>query len=247
MPRRGSRRQGEEDIAERDVNLLPPSIIIRPKEKTEDMSVLQYVDYFKKIMKVNKWSDEESGDIFAALLGPTDQSTMGLSWNSFSDLEKQLKEKQLPMREANLAQLMRFEIKEGETIQQLRDRGLHLISLVYPDFSEDMKSKLARDFIVYALPDDLKKQVLGGRPTTLEETVSVAAACFEMSNGVGIVSAVETKNLECWFCHERGHLQRLCPKKKKWKKSKGNGGQLCLLGESQLMPSSPQTTMEDSS
>ena len=242
-------------------------VTVRPKEKDDKTSVTEYMTYFKRIMKVNKWSDQEAGDIFAALLGPNDRSLTGLVWTSFSNLEEQLKAKDLPMREAHLANLMHIEMQEGETISHLRDRTCHLVEQVYPSMSEVDRGRLARDFFLYALPPDLRKHVLAGRPTSLEDTVSVAASCWDMRDSSQSVSAMlrgpqrqdrrqgPRKDIVCWFCREKGHIERFCREKRAQMSErrsgtqKGNERQLCSFGGAQLPPYDPETTtgMGDSS
>ena len=53
-------------------------LMLRPTEKKPDQQIADYITYFKRVCKVNAWTDEEAGDIFCALLGPTDKTIEAL-------------------------------------------------------------------------------------------------------------------------------------------------------------------------
>ena len=247
---------------------VPRHPVVRPVEKKDGTDIVQYLEYFKRIIKVNSWSDEEAGDIFVALLGQSDKSTEGLTWTSFTDLEAKLKAKDQPLREAHLAKLMALERKDGESASELRDRTVHLVNLVYPTVSPDGREKIVRDFYLYSLPSQLRQRILLGMPVSLEEVVALTASLVELdivaaSKSIsmvdeppGEVNAVGTfrqprRNREdipeCWFCHKRGHVQRDCYRRQKAAHSQGNAAGLFLLGEEQSTPSAPKEEMGDSS
>jgi hypothetical protein len=215
-------------------------IVIRPKEKQPEQSVLEYVDYFKRVKKVNHWSDKDAGEIFCALLGPADRTIDSLQekWTTFSELEALLRSKQEPMRDANLADLMQLEMKEYESVDNLRNRVMHLVSLVYGRFSLDVQTQIARDFFLHALPREVKMHVLGARTMTLDDTVNIAKSSMLMSDK-SVVAAYEPRNkernrestasrvstakseskksvseIQCFKCKGYGHISRNCPSKK---------------------------------
>lgn len=86
------------------------------------------------------------------------------------------------MREANLECLMRIKLGENEDVSVFRDRCVHLVGLVYDEFERHQQQILARDHFLFGLPDNLKRQVLAGRPKSLEEVVSLAAAMMKTSS-----------------------------------------------------------------
>lgn len=210
-------------------------IVLRPKEKEATQAVLDYLDYFKNIMKVNQWSDEEAGSIFCALLGPNDRSVSSLSdeWTTFSELEFLLRKKEEPMRDSNLLSLMKITMKEFESVEALRDRIVRLVSLTYSNFSKDHQNQLSRDFILNALPTKVMMEVLAAKPRTLDDTVSIAKSSMLVSDSVekGNVAAFEFRNskfqkknarntkpgseIRCYSCQGIGHISRECPSKKK--------------------------------
>ena len=165
--------------------------MIRPKEKDEKQSILDYLEYFKRIMRVNHWTNEESGEIFCALLGPNDRSTDSLEgqWTTFSELEELLRSKETPMRDANLTSLMNLSMHDNETVEALRDRTVRLVSLVYSHFSKEVQSQIARDFFLHAIPQDVLLQVLTVSPKTLEDTVSITKSCLMIQKKQELVVA----------------------------------------------------------
>ena len=200
-----------------------PPCLVRPKEKGEDQSVLEYLSYFKRIMKVNHWEDDIAGDIFLSLLGPKDHTASMLEgqWEGFQELEQLLYKQEEPMREANLKQLMEIRLCEGESISSLRNRVVHLVSLVYGKTSSMTQLQLARDHFLFALPSKVKDHVLSSRPISLEDTVSVAASLFD-SFSISTLqnktrqekqeynSSANRSDVRCSLCHRLGHFSRNC-------------------------------------
>lgn len=218
--------QGEQDGGGGDLGMQREmgkiANIIRAKEKEPGQPISEYILYFKRVMKVNRWEDEIAGEIFSALLGPKDRSLDSLEgkWTGFRELEKLLVKKQEPMREAYLDELMHLKLKEGEGIEDFRNRTAHLVSLVYGNFDCSQQSQIVRDNLLYGLPDELRKQVLAGRAKGLEETISLIASCLSLSKNQNRscfdVDALarnrrdSQRRIKCWSCGKEGHTQRFC-------------------------------------
>ena len=127
------------------------------------------------------------------------------------------------MREANLEHLMSLKMKEDESVSTFRDRCVHLVSLVYDKFEKKHQQMIARDHFLYGLSLDLRKQVLAGRPTTLEEVVSLTASIRKLSEAscgaisevdavgkVGYQQRVPRNSIRCFGCGRVGHIKRFC-------------------------------------
>jgi hypothetical protein len=215
-------------------------IKLRPDKKEADQPILDYIDYFKKVVKVNHWNDEEAGDIFCALLGPSDRSVDSLEgqWTTFSELEKLLRSKEESMRDAHLASLMNVRLKDSENMEDLRNRMVRLVSTVYGSFSRNVQSQIARDHFLHALPGDTMIKVLAANPKSLEDTVSIAKSCVTIQNREVPVAATKeqpnqrnpfwknensrkrrdhlqsnSKDIQCFRCKGIGHMRKDCPSK----------------------------------
>ena len=197
------------------------STLIRPKEKDPQQSISDYLLYFKRIMKVNGWGNDIAGDIFIALLGPSDRVVQTLGkWTGFAELEALLLKREEPLREAHLAQLMSLKMENHELPSDLRNRVMRLVSIVYGEFSQEHQAKIGRDHFLYALPIELRQHVLAGRPKTFEETVSTAASCASLRKEDLTISSIkgsfENKGerfrvpMLCWQCGQEGHIRRFC-------------------------------------
>lgn len=248
MPRRRNRREDEDEGADAE-NRNASKILVRPREKGEGQSLFDYVSYFERVINANRWDDDEAGRIFAAMLGPTDRTLDALEerWETFSQIKALLVEKQKPLREAKLTELMYLKIKEGEQIETLRNRTMRLVTESYPDFPYEIQIRLARDHFLHALEDSLRIQVLVAKPITLEDTVSVAQSCTLLMEKERCVSVVtsreraernfhrneekfktnnESNKVQCFRCRGFGHIQRFC-------KSKRYGRQIAFVDEEQ--------------
>jgi hypothetical protein len=203
-------------------------------ERSEDQTPLEYLQYFKRVVKANNWTDRQAGEVFAAMLGVRDTTLNGLDgqWNGLEDLEVFLKQNEQPMREANLENLMLIRIKEGEKIMDFRNRCAHLTSLVYGNLDQEGQAQITRDHFLFGLPREFRKQILTGRPKTLEEVVSVAAAAYtsyltseEKHVEVSVASRQDGRDgtssykrqkdgrhrlFTCWRCGKKGHIERFC-------------------------------------
>lgn len=227
MPRHRGSRSGNA-VGNAEESRDEHQIIVRPKEKEPQQSILDYLDYFKRIMRVNHWTDENAGDIFCALLGPNDRCIDALhgEWNSFSELEELLRMKEQPMRDANLTTLMDLTMKENETVDTLRDRIMRLVSLVYGTFTKEQQCQITRDFFLHALPSSIKIQVLGAKPLSLDDTVSIAKSSQMVAKKMEmeIVAAFDPSkkqypkqkqsSVRCYKCGGIGHMRKDCPNEK---------------------------------
>lgn len=164
-------------------NEVRETMMLRPREKEKDQNIVEYIQYFKRIQKVNQWDDKTSGEIFAALCG-NERSLNSLDgkWITFSELERLILEQQAPLREAHLATLMKLKL-DGESVSSLRDKIQFLISMIYDKFSGIQHEILVRDFLLWSLPERLREKVLAGRPSTVDELVSLATVCQQQDNG----------------------------------------------------------------
>ena len=236
-------------------------ILVRPKEKGETQSMTEYVMYFKRVILANSWSDAEAGQIFPAMLGPEDRTLDSLEgqYQGFEQLTALLLKKEEPLREVNLGKLMRERKSDSESIEQFRNRIVHLVGLVYPSFSVEVRSQLARDHLLHGLPDSVRVQVQAARAQSLEDTFSIASSCLALKISRDEVCPVShesrqlnrqhlfQRRVRCFGCGRLGHIVKECRFKNETRapensRARGNAGQLCELGETQLHQLSPGET-----
>lgn len=168
------------------------SILVRPQEKRPEQTPLEYLRYFRRVVDANQWTDNEAGKVFAALLGSTETvlDSFNEAWSGLNDLERLLRDREVPLREANLERLMDLKIGNHESPNQFRDRCVHLVSLVYENFQKNDQLILARDHFLFGIPDVIRRQVLMGRPKSLEEVVSLTSALTVSDTGPGDLMTV---------------------------------------------------------
>ena len=222
----------------------PRRVYVRPKEKEKETPMGEYIQYFERVMNANKWNGEEAGEIFMAMLGPGERALDSLNgqWETFQDLKKLILEKEKPLRDANLTELMRLTLKEAETIESLHNRSVSLVGKCYPTFSQEVQSQLARDHFLHALPEQMRLQVIAAKPDTLEDTVSLAKSSMLLGSmevveaaGRGVRNRAvkkfwtnsdnarrkfytnddKVRGIRCYCCQGLGHYQSECPSRRK--------------------------------
>jgi hypothetical protein len=236
MPHRGRRVANERaEALDREETLgRDGTQIIRPKEKQKDQVLSDYIRYFKRVMKVNNWTDSQAGEVFAVMLGPDDRSLDSIEgkWTGFSELEQMLVEQEKPMREAYLAELMTATKLKNENPEDLRNKIVRLVATCYPHFPQEFQSQIARDYFLHALPENVRMMVLSGKSDSLEDTVNLAKTSLLLQKGEQnehlIATVKETsqnyvrkrteqnnnyqkRRIRCFRCQGFGHLQRVCP------------------------------------
>ena len=216
-------------------------VAVRPKEKDKDTPMTDYLQYFARVVMANKWNGVEAGEIFVAMLGPGERVLDSLEgqWHTFEELRMLILEKDKPLRDANLTELMRLTLKEDEAIESLQNRTVTLVGKCYPMFSHDVQSQLARDHLLHALPEPVRLQVIIGKPDTLEDTVSLAKSSMLLGNSNTIATTTQKRlqnplarkfkradhidrgkfhrtndtprDVRCYCCQGFVHYQRECP------------------------------------
>ena len=73
------------------------------------------------------------------------------------------------------------------------------------------ENELTLDFVKSKLIDDYRRRKENSKITDCSETV--------MKSISKVRSNTEKSNFNCFFCKEKGHLKRVFPKYKEWKKS----------------------------
>ena len=163
---------------------MPAPVSIRPEVKKPEQSIEDFVRYFERVMRANRWDDETAGVVFPALLPSGERILDDISEESlgtFSGIRAAIEERQRPFREANLQVLMNAEFDvDSETVSEYQGRIANLVECTYSKITHDLQRQLTRDFFLQGLPPSLRDAVLTRLLTTLEETVNVAKMVLSM-------------------------------------------------------------------
>lgn len=225
-------------------------MMIRPKEKTLDQPIVEFLAYFKRVIRANHWDDLRAGEVFPALLDPQDRVLDGLPpWTTFTELEELLLSSQRKMRDVNLAELMTMgseKVRDATSLKVYQGRVTYLVDLVYPNFAGPHREQLVRDYLVMGLPDEVRTGVLiAGK--TLDDVVTLASAMLAQSRS-GETAAIRSrgqpsgdgsdqrgsKERTCYRCGKKGHFKYQCHE------DLGNANRLYKRGDVQHLEQSPQ-------
>jgi hypothetical protein len=200
MPRR-SRWTDDAGIKKDGIVEDVPRNLVKPEPFKRGELIQNYVTYFERVVKANRWSDEEAGKGFAALMPPGERYLDNLpneALNSFERIKDEVAKGQIPFREANLEELMRCWNKtETESIMSFYNRTCKQIELVYATFENNAQKQLKRDFFVHGLPTEVRKAVQSAKTKDLEETVNAAmmADSLQAKAENSILAQVVTKKM----------------------------------------------------
>lgn len=198
MPRRGRnapRVQNQGALDEEVAAQEQKGSILKPEMKKKEESILEYLDYFKRVMTANSWDDQRGGTILPAMI-PTGDHCLSvvkrLGPVSFSVIENELNTCQEPFREANLTKLMNSKKVENESVLEYKEKVAELVKAVYPTFKLEQQNQLCRDFLLHGLPSSLREKAMVVKPNTTEEVVNATLmaesiadakqAVFELTN-----------------------------------------------------------------
>lgn len=161
------------------------AMLVRPEVKKVDESIVDYISYFKRIMKANSWNDEKAGKIFPAMLQPGDHYlsiVSNLGDVTFSDLETAIKNSQAPFRESNLSLLMKCTMDDAGSINELKQKIIELVKSVYPTFEQTHQEMLSRDFFLHSLPLEIRERVQVTKPVSLDDVVNSAILAYSIQS-----------------------------------------------------------------
>jgi len=265
MPRRRNRVVGDVNEGDRrnpvadDVDEGGGHTYVRPKTKTIEQPIYEYVTYFDRCVTANSWNDETAGKIFPAMMDPTDKILESLSeetlGSGYKNIRAELLKNQEPLRESNCMKLMKVALGNEETVKSFRSRVVSLVSLVYPNFSSENQNQLARDHFVHGLPDEIQSRIMISGGKSLDSVVNVAEALMSMNverkdSVLGVERRIQYQkpskggqkkqngsNIQrgigeqytCYRCGKKGHIARYC--KEVLPVFSGNEEQLLLSGE----------------
>jgi hypothetical protein len=166
------------------------STLVRPVMFVAGESIREYVKYFERVSNANGWSDGRAAEIFVAMMPPGERvlDTIDASTiSSFKAIKDQMVMEDVPLREFRMVELMSIVFHYAtETVEDYRNRILRLVDAVYPDFSLEIKKKLARDFFVKGLPDKSREAVQLAGARALDEAINAAKLTLSLEKTVDV-------------------------------------------------------------
>ncbi len=207
-----------------------------PKKSTDSMA--EYISYFERISRRNKWDDSQMAHVFPAMLEVGNRSVDGLSdatLSSFARIKKAVLGENEPYRESNCRNFVKLRYNRGESMQEFRDRIVDLLEKSYPKFCAATKNALTRDFFIYSLPDDYQQFLMTAQNSKIDEAVNSAILFESMKksramdqprffparpqrpanvvNGAYRRPSLPNSPAHCFNCSKVGHLARNCPQR----------------------------------
>jgi len=224
MPRRG--RQNGNVLGNSEEERGGRLVQLRPKTKEIDQAMSEYLMYFRRVMKANRWGDFEAGEVFPALIDPKERTLDSLEgkWTTFSELEILLRNLEEPLRDSKLEDFVRLTFDpSSESVSSFQSKIINFVSVLYPDLEKSFQNLLARDNFLMKLPNELRSLVLAGRPKEFEDVVAITASCVSSLRDKGMFAIqdekpcldpecmiVERGNTICSKCHRVGHVEWNC-------------------------------------
>ena len=123
--------------------MAPTAIVPVPKKETD--SVSDYIKYFSRVTKANKWTDEHAAlmlggclEVGSSLLDDLDEDTM----KSFEAIRNAVAPCEDSFREVDVQKFFTMQLKETETIEQFLGRCRNVVGSCYGKFAGANKEQL---------------------------------------------------------------------------------------------------------
>ena len=156
-----------------------PSLI--PDRFAGDVPWRDYKSHFESCAVINGWSAEEKAFFLAAGLKGQAQQVLGDRAAGevldYAELTARLERRYGPGEQAEtfLAELRGRTRKENESLQELGQGIRRLTELAYPELPRDSRERLARGYLVDAIPDaEIRAGIFRAHPRTLDEAIRAA-------------------------------------------------------------------------
>ena len=214
-------------------------VLVPPQPKSDTVTMAEYIDYFEAVARANSWDDATQAKIFPALLGVGNKALTDCPEADralFSRMKTFLTRVSEPYRDAHMLDLLRANMRTGESVEQFRDRIVSLVEQVYPRFAAANKATLSRDFFVCGIREPLRSAVLNaGTSRKLEDVVNTALMCQSLHGRLshvpsgGAAATMPSADSSrrgpavdgspgprsaagpvCWCCGGRGHVIARC-------------------------------------
>ena len=204
-----------------------PLVTPNPKKSTDSMA--EYVKYFARVVKANKWDGETAAQVFGGNLevGSTalddfDEATL----NSWELLEAALAPKTEVYREVSVQTFFNLKMEKRETAESFAKRIRATVEACYGRFAKANKEQLVRDAFVHGLPQHMKTPVLDRNSARLCDALEAALLIEQNRKTVDRPShnnhqksdsqkkteaaPGDKRNATCYKCQRKGHFADEC-------------------------------------
>lgn len=155
--------------------------VVQPSTYDGRTPWIDYHRHFEACAAINEWSNEHKAQYLAvALRGQAQQILSHVPdgiWTKYEDLIVALQRRFAPdnIQELYKSELKGKQRKTEESLLELGQTVRRLVTMAYPNASQNMMDTLAKDHFLDALTDsDMRMRVIIGQPRTFDEAVQAA-------------------------------------------------------------------------
>lgn len=195
---------------------------LKPRNQEVNEPTSTFLEYFEALRLVNRYDDVTAAWIFRASVNYTSHAASIIreisdeERDSFIAIKEALVKAGKPARMTAWMALMSIKREQNESLDQLGRRVTVTVNEVYGEhFDKAHLVILARDFLLWALPQHFRTKILasGDIPNTLS-VVKDRAAIFKFGDNSEKTSyPLKKKSTRCNYCGMLEHIEERCRKR----------------------------------